>query len=344
VKSLFEVLPPKNGRCLVIAEAGVNHNGDVGRAMEMVWVAKEAGADAVKFQTFQARQLATAGAAQARYQSRNSGREESQAEMLLRLELSRKDHDNLAEACRQAGIAFLSTPFDDGSLDLLADLGVLALKFSSGDLTNLPFLRRAARLGVPVILSTGMATWEEVAEGVDAARGADLTLLQCVSDYPADPADVNLRVMERYREAFGCRVGYSDHCLGNSVCLAAVALGAEVVEKHFTLDQELPGPDHKASATPGELAELVRGIADVVTALGDGIKRPTAREADARLVARKSLVLARPMRSGSSLAPEDLVAKRPGTGIPPSRLDDVVGRRLARDMEADSPLEWEDLE
>ncbi|MCW5939056.1 MAG: N-acetylneuraminate synthase [Fimbriimonadaceae bacterium] len=342
--SLFEALPPKNGRCLVIAEAGVNHNGDMGRAKEMVWAAKDAGADAVKFQTFQAKRLATAGAAQARYQTRNSGREESQAEMLHRLELSRQDHDILTEACQEAGISFLSTPFDDGSLDLLAELGVPALKLSSGDLTNLPFIRRAAKLGKPLILSTGMANWEEVVEGVSAAQGADLTLLQCVSDYPARPADVNLRVMARYQEAFGCRVGYSDHCLGNAVCLAAVALGAEVVEKHFTLDRELPGPDHRASATPVEISELVKGIDEVIAALGDGIKRPTARESDARLVARKSLMLVLPMPSGSVLRPEDLVAKRPGTGIPPSRLAKVVGRRLARDVEADSPLAWEDLE
>jgi N-acetylneuraminate synthase len=344
VKPLFEALPPRNGCCLVIAEAGVNHDGDLSRAIEMVWAAKEAGADAVKFQTFRTSEMTTPAAAQARYQSRNTGREENQSDMLRRLELGRKEHEAIVETCRNAKIAFLSSPFDDASLELVAALGAPAIKLGSGELTNLPFVRKAAGLGLPLVLSTGMATWDEVQDAVLAAQGADLTLLQCVSDYPAEPEDANLRVMERYRQDFGCRVGYSDHCLGHAVCLAAVALGAEVIEKHFTLDRGIPGPDHAASATPEELARLIQEIGHVLAALGDGVKRPTPREADARSVARKSLVLTRPMAKGSVLGPGDVTAKRPGTGIPPSRLDDVVGLRLTKGMEPDVPLTWEDLE
>lgn len=341
--TLFSAIPPRNGQCLIIAEAGVNHNGDLNRAIEMVRVAAECGADVVKFQTFRAADLAAPTAERAQYQARNAGGEESQQAMLERLELGEAAHRQLMDACHNHGITFLSTPFEFRSLELLLKLGVPAIKLSSGDLTNLPFLHEVAATGKPLILSTGMATWAEVEAGVKAVHGADLTLLQCVSDYPADPADVNLRVMHEYHHAFNVAVGYSDHCLGNAISLAAVALGATVIEKHFTLDRSLPGPDHAASATPAELADLVQGTRDIVAALGDGRKQPTEREADARRVARKSLVAARDLPAGHTITEDDVLILRPGTGIAPAEYEAVVGRVLSRPVDSGNPLQWEDL-
>jgi N-acetylneuraminate synthase len=320
-----------NRPCFFIAEAGVNHNGSLELAHQLVETAARAGADAVKFQTFKAERLATPEAAKAAYQRRETDPEESQYEMLRRLELSPAAHRELAEHCRRERIMFLSTPFDEESADLLNDLGVPAFKVPSGELTNLPFLSYVARFGKPLIVSTGMAGLGEVEAAVRAVRATgneEIILLHCVSNYPADPVDVNLRAIETMTRAFGVPAGYSDHTEGTEVSLAAVALGACVVEKHFTLDRTLPGPDHRASLEPLELTALVRGIRVIESALGDGRKEPAAAEAETAAVARRSLVAARSLAAGTTLAEEMIAMKRPGTGLPPSMRSYLIGRVL----------------
>jgi N-acetylneuraminate synthase/N,N'-diacetyllegionaminate synthase len=319
--------------CLVIAEAGVNHNGDLALAHRLVDIAAEAGADAVKFQTFRTDRLVTADAPKAAYQEVATGGDESQRDMLRRLELSAEAHGELAAHCARRDLLFLSTPFEEESADFLERLGVPAFKVPSGELTNLPFLRHLATKGRPLIVSTGMATLEEVGAAVDAVRNAGappLALLHCVSAYPAVAADSNLRAMDTLARTFGVPVGWSDHTLGIEVALAAVALGAAILEKHFTLDRTLPGPDHRASLEPGELAALVTQVRRVESALGDGRKVPTAAETDTARVARKSLVAARDLAPGTRLGPDDVAVRRPGTGISPAHLDQVLGRRLVR--------------
>lgn len=333
--------------CLVIAEAGVNHNGDPGRAAEMVRAAARAGADAVKFQTFRAEALVTAGAPKAAYQARNTGGAGGQLEMLRALELGREALFRLQAVCREEGILFLSSPFDLESARLLADLGVPAFKVGSGELTNLPFLRELGRLGRPMILSTGMADLGEVLEACEALRSAGdppVALLHCVSAYPAPPADYNLRAMATLESATGCPSGLSDHAPGWHVSLGAVALGARILEKHFTLDRALPGPDHAASLEPEELALMVRQVRELEASLGDGVKRPAASELDTRQAARKSIVAARALEAGGRIAAGDLACKRPGTGLSPARLDEVIGRRLLRGLAPDDLLDLSDLE
>ena len=328
------------GRTFIVAEAGVNHNGDLSLARALVDVAAEAGADAVKFQTFTADGLVTRAAPTADYQRRAAG-ELSQHAMLAALELSPAAHEALWTHCAARGIEFLSTPFDVDSAHYLKRLGVRRLKISSGDVTNLPMLEVVGALGLPVILSTGMADLDEVDAAVAALRGAgltDLVLLQCVSNYPADPALTNLRAMDTLARRFGVPVGLSDHSRGLTVAIAAAALGAACIEKHFTLDRSLPGPDHQASLTPDELTALVRAVREVEGALGDGVKRPAPSELPIRLVARKSLVAGRDLPAGTVLRREDLVILRPGTGLPPSALPHVLGRRTARAVAADTPL------
>jgi len=327
--------------CFIVAEAGVNHNGELASAKRLVDAAVAARADAVKFQTFRATRLATARAPKAPYQQQRTGSEESQVDMLRRLELSPAAHLELADYCRKRGIVFLSTPFDGESADLLDELGVAAFKISSGDLTNLPFLAHVARKGKPMIISTGMSTLNEVEAAVraaQAARAPGLVLLHCVSSYPADPASVNLRAMRTMADAFRLPVGYSDHTLGIDVALAAVALGACLLEKHLTLDQRLPGPDHAASIEPDAFAALVRGARLVESALGDGRKAPTAAEGDVAAVARKSLVAAQDIPSGTTLTEALIAIKRPGTGLPPTMLGRVIGRRARQDIPADTLL------
>lgn len=319
--------------CFVIAEAGVNHNGSLDLALKLVDVASEAGADAVKFQTFRTHRLATPDAPKAAYQRETTGEEESQYEMLRRLELDETAHKALMARCFERGIAFLSSPFEEESADLLEALGIPAFKIPSGELTNLPFLYHVARKGKPVILSSGMSTLPEVAAAVDALEGsAGLVLLHCVSAYPADPADVNLRAMDTLREAFGVPVGYSDHTLGPEVSLAAVSRGACVIEKHFTLDRSLPGPDHRASADPEELKALISGIRMLEKAMGDGVKKPAASESDTARVARKSLVAALDIPAGSRLEVSMVTLRRPGSGMPAARLAEAIGRRTCRDI------------
>jgi N,N'-diacetyllegionaminate synthase len=329
---------------LIIAEAGVNHNGDHALARRLVEAAAAAGADLVKFQTFAADRLATRKAAKAEYQSVVTGADETQHAMLRGLELDRAAHEMLIGHCRDRGIGFFSTAFDEASVDLLVELGVDRFKIPSGELTNLPYLRHVARQGRPVILSTGMATLGEIEAALDAlvVAGASrdrITVLHCSTEYPTPMADVNLRAMLAIRHAFGVAVGYSDHTLGIEVAVAAVALGATVIEKHLTLDRALPGPDHKASLEPSEFTAMVAAIRNVELALGDGIKRPTRSEAKNIPVVRKSLVAARAIRAGEVFDSRNVTVKRPGTGLSPMRWDEVIGRRAPRDFGPDELLE-----
>ncbi|MGO4551576.1 N-acetylneuraminate synthase [Lysobacter sp. 2RAF19] len=329
-------------RTLIIAEAGVNHNGDLALARKLVAAAAAAGADLVKFQTFTAGRSISASAPKARYQVDDSG--ESQYEMVRKLELSRSDHEALIEECRVHGIGFFSTAFDVDSFVLLEDLGLHLVKIPSGEITNLPLMQRMARSGKPILLSTGMSSLGEIdaALGVIEQAGtprARVTLLQCNTAYPTPADDVNLLAMRSLKAAFGVEVGYSDHTLGIEIPIAAVALGATVIEKHFTLDRGLPGPDHRASLEPTEFEAMVRGIRNVERALGDGLKRPSASELENRAIARKSLVASRPIQAGERFSADNLTAKRPGTGISPMRWDEVIGRAAPRDFAPDELIE-----
>ena len=328
----------------MIAEAGVNHGGDLGRARELVAMAAEAGADIVKFQSFVTGRSITRDAPKADYQLATTGATESQYEMVRRLELSRSDHEVLVEDCRRLGIEFLSTAFDAESFDLLLGLGIRRVKVASGELTNLPMLRRFGAAGLPLLVSTGMADLDEIAAALAALEAAGttrdrVTLLHCTTEYPAPFDEVNLRAMRTLAETFGTAVGYSDHTTGIAVPIAAVALGATVIEKHVTVDRSLPGPDHRASLEPAELAAMIGAIRSVEAALGDGVKRPTASELRNRAVARKSLVAARRIRAGETFGPDDLATKRPGTGLSPMLWDEVVGRRATRDYAPDEMIE-----
>lgn len=327
----------------IVAEAGVNHNGDPALARRLIDHAVEAGVDAVKFQTFMSERLVSGRAPKAAYQLETTGGGEGQREMLARLELSPDQYGELKAYCAERGVLFFSSPFDETSVDALDALGVALFKVPSGEVTNHGFLRHVASKGKPVILSTGMSTLEEVAAAIDAIRdGGDppLALLHCVSAYPAPIEEMNLRAMDTLRERFGRPVGLSDHTLGIEVAIAAVARGAAIVEKHFTVDKGLPGPDHRASLEPEELRSLVRAIRLVETALGDGDKRPTRSEADTRRVARKSLVAARAIRAGQPLTAEVVAIKRPGTGISPAELSRALGRTVLRDLAADEVIDW----
>ncbi len=326
----------------VIAEAGVNHNGDLQMARALIDVAVEAGADAVKFQTFSAERLVTTDAPKAEYQLQTTGDTESQFEMLKRLELSADAHRQLQSYCKERGIIFLSTPFDEEAVDLLDELGVPAFKISSGDLTNSPLLEYVASKGKPVILSTGMSELSELIEAVSVLNTAGCenpVLLHCVSSYPADPAEINLRAMNTMRSAFDVPVGFSDHTVGIHISLTAVALGACVIEKHFTLDRTLPGPDHRASLEPAELRELVQSIRMVESALGSGRKVPAPSEIETAKVARRSLVAARNIPAGATLAPEMVIMRRPGTGMSPSMIDAVLGHRAISDIAAGTVMD-----
>lgn len=330
----------------VIAEAGVNHDGDLAAAKQLIDVAAAAGADAVKFQTFRAEQLVTAEAAKADYQTRATGGDESQLEMLRKLELSFDAFRELSAHCETRGILFLSTPFDEGAADFLDSLGMPAFKIPSGEITNLPLLDHIARKGKPMIVSTGMATLGEVEaaiETIQAAGNDRVIVLQCVSNYPADPSDANLRAMQTMRDALGVPTGYSDHTLGIEVSLAAAALGACVIEKHFTLDRTRRGPDHAASLEPAELQAMIAGIRVVERALGDGRKRPAASEANVAGVARRSLVAARDIRAGERVTNDMIAVRRPGTGLAPSLRQHVVGRVARADVKRGELLSFEVL-
>jgi N-acetylneuraminate synthase/N,N'-diacetyllegionaminate synthase len=333
-------------RAFIIAEAGVNHDGSVDVALRLVETAKACGADAVKFQSFRADRIVTRSAAKAVYQERTTAGTESHFEMLKRLELSADAHRRLIDHCREVKIEFLSSPFDEESVDLLDAMGISQFKVPSGEITNLPLLQHIARKRRPVILSTGMATLGEVEEAVHAlhaAGAAQITLLHCVTEYPAPYAEINLRAMLTLKAAFGLPVGYSDHTDGVEVAIAAVALGAEVIEKHFTLDRALPGPDHAASLEPAELTQMVAAIRNVESALGNGIKVPAPCERQNILVARKSVVAAHDLPIGHRLRAEDLTIKRPGTGISPKFLQALIGRTLRTSVKEDEVINWNHL-
>ncbi len=315
--------------CFIIAEAGVNHNGDIKLARKLIDVAKEAGADAVKFQTFKVEELVTREAEKAWYQKETTDAQESQFDMLKKLELTESDFEELYSYAQNEGIIFLSSPFDKRSVDLLDELGVPAFKIPSGEITNFPLLKHIARKKKPVILSTGMSTPGEIEEALEVLRvdkAEEIVLLHCISSYPAKIEDINLRAMETLKQAFQLPVGLSDHSLGTTMPIAAVALGAGVIEKHFTLDKNLPGPDHRASLEPEELKQMVKAIRDVEKALGSGVKRPTAEEEENRKVARRSIVAKVDIPKGVIITGEMLDIKRPGTGIEPKYLGEIMGR------------------
>lgn len=324
----------------------MNHNGDLALAKQLVQAAKDAGADAVKFQTFQAKHLVTADAPQAAYQARNSGKTESQFDMLKRLELPLESFAELSRFCQELGILFMSTAFDEESADFLAGLGMSIFKIPSGELTNIPLLQHIARFGKPMIVSTGMGTIEEIQEAVEAIQATgntDITVLHCVTDYPTPPDQVNLRAMHVIAQALNVPIGYSDHTMGIEASVTAVAAGAKVIEKHFTLDCSLPGPDHKASLEPDDLAEMVRGIRRVEVLLGSGRKQPNEAEKAVAKIVRRSVVAARDLKAGETLSSELLLLRRPGTGIEPARLGEVIGRTLVRDVKEGTLLAWDDL-
>jgi N-acetylneuraminate synthase/N,N'-diacetyllegionaminate synthase len=329
----------------IIAEAGVNHNGELEIAKKLVDAAVVAGADAVKFQTFVPEEVVTGSAEKAPYQKANVPRgQETQLDMIRRYALSKEDFCTLKAYCDRAGIMFLSTPFDYYSVDLLDELGVPLFKISSGELVNDRFLRYVAARGKPLIISTGMATLGEVEEALGVVQDAgarEITLLHCTSAYPTPYEEVNLRAMVTLRQAFGLPVGYSDHTAGTEVAVAAVALGACVIEKHFTLDRHMEGPDHKASLEPDELAVMARAIRNVEKAMGDGRKRPSPGELDVIPMTRRSLVAARDIAEGEMITEEKLTIKRPGTGIPPKMWCLVVGRRARVNIPADTILTWD---
>jgi len=333
-----------NYQTLIIAEAGVNHNGDPDLARQLIDAAAAAGADFVKFQTFSADRQVTRSARKADYQVQTTGSAQSQHEMLRRLELTGAMHRELIAHCAARKIGFFSTGFDIESVNLLASLGQEYFKIPSGEVTNLPYLRHIGQLGKAVILSTGMATLGEVEAAIDVleqagTRRTKITVLHCTTEYPVPMKEVNLRAMQAMQSAFGVAVGYSDHTEGIEIANAAVAMGATVIEKHFTLDRKLPGPDHQASLEPDQLSAMVASIRNIEVALGDGIKRLTPSEARNKPVARKSLVASRLIKAGEVFSVENITAKRPGTGISPMRWDEVLGKTALYNFEVDQLIE-----
>lgn len=338
----------------IIAEAGVNHNGSDDLALQLVEVAARSGADAVKFQTFSADKLTRKGAEKAEYQKRTTG-DGDQHDMLTKLEMSDALHRLLYARCAELGIEFMSTAFDEEALDFLVALGIKRIKVPSGEITNIPFITHMASKGLPMIVSTGMADMAEVKAAVEAIsaerdrRGFPepltdiVTILHCTSNYPAAPEDVNLRAMLSMGAETSLPIGYSDHTLGLAISTAAVALGAQVVEKHFTLDKGMPGPDHSASLEPQELNALVQAIRDVERALGDGVKEPTSSELPVRALVRRSVTSIRSIAAGATIQPDDIALLRPGTGITPAEMGGVIGKRAVADIADGQTLQWKDL-
>jgi len=336
----------ENQPCFIIAEAGVNHNGKLKLAKKLIDAAKKAGADAVKFQTWITEELVTKTAKKAEYQKRTTGAKENQYQMIKKLELSQEDFRELKKYADKKGIIFLSTPDEKKSADFLDELGVPAFKIGSGEVTNLLYLEYVARKKKPVILSTGMTTLKEVGEAVKTMKKAGnnkIILLHCTTNYPCPLEEVNLRAMLTLKKKFGLPVGYSDHTLGITVPIMAVTLGAQVIEKHFTLDRSLPGPDHKASLEPAELKEIVKAIRNAEKALGDGIKKPTKNEEKIKEVIRKSIVARSDILKGTRITKNILIVKRPGTGIEPKYFNKVIGKRAKKDIKKDSLIKFKDL-
>jgi N,N'-diacetyllegionaminate synthase len=330
----------------VIAEAGVNHNGSVETAKKMIDAAVQAGADAIKFQTFKTEKLVCKSAPQAEYQMKNSaeGESDTQFTLLKKLEINQETHRELFDYCEQSGIVFISTPFDLESIDLLKSLGLELIKVPSGEITNYPYLKKVAQTFHRVVLSTGMADLGEIEDALailidNGIARENITVLHCNTEYPTPIQDVNLRAMLTIRDAFGVKVGYSDHTLGIEVSIAATALGATVIEKHFTLDKNMEGPDHAASLEPDELLMLVRGIRNTEKSLGSPLKRPSASEAKNKAVVRKSIIAAREIRQGETFTADNLCVKRPGTGISPMQWDQVIDQVARRDYLEDEIIE-----
>jgi N,N'-diacetyllegionaminate synthase len=331
-------------KTFIIAEAGVNHNGDIMIAKKLIDAAKEAGADAIKFQTFKAENMVSKYAKKADYQKKTTRDDESQFEMIKKLELNEQEHKDLINYCNEKKILFLSSAFDLTSIDLLNELGLGIFKIPSGEITNFPYLRKLGDLKKQLILSTGMADLGEIEDALDVLTESgtpkgNITVLHCNTQYPTPFKDVNLRAMLTIGHAFGVAIGYSDHTLGIEVPIAAVALGAAIIEKHFTLDRNLPGPDHKASLEPDELKSMVQAIRNIEKALGDGIKRPSPSEVKNKPIARKSLVANQPIKAGELFSAENITAKRPGSGISPMRWDEVLGKVAQKDYEKDELIE-----
>lgn len=329
-------------RIFIIAEAGVNHNGSPDTARKLIDAACEAGADAVKFQTFKAENLVCENAGKAEYQRKNTSGEESQLAMLKKLELTEEVHEELIRYCEKKGILFLSTPFDLESLAFLERLNIPLMKIPSGEITNYPYLKAAGQTGKPVILSTGMSTMEEVEAAIRVIRengSKDITVLHCNTEYPTPYRDVNLSAMVALRKKLGVKTGYSDHSMGIEIPIAAAALGAVIIEKHFTLDREMEGPDHKASLEPDELKKMIQAIRNVEEAMGGGVKEPSESEKKNISVARKSIVAGRKIKIGELFTEDNLTTKRPGNGISPMRWDEIVGTVAARDYEKDELIE-----
>lgn len=334
----------------IIAEAGVNHNGDIQTAQKLIEVATQAGADIVKFQTFQADKLVSKKAKKADYQIENTSdsQEDTQLQMLKKLELSKNDHYTLIEYCRKQNIQFLSTGFDLESLDFLYEINIPFFKIPSGEITNLPYLKKIASFGKEVILSTGMANLGEIEQALAVLTKyginlSNITVLHCNTEYPTPMQDVNLKAMQSIQQAFGVKVGYSDHTMGIEVAIAAVALGATVIEKHFTLDKNADGPDHKASLEPNELKQMILAIRNIEKALGNGIKKPSESESKNIEIARKSVHLSKNLSAGHILTEQDFIMKRPANGISPMLLEQLIGRTLIKSQEEDYQLQWTDI-
>lgn len=326
----------------IIAEAGVNHNGSLELAKKLVDSAKDAGADCIKFQTFVAKNIASKNASKAEYQKQLTNSDESQLEMLKKLELSFDDFIDLYNYCKSKEIEFLSTGFDFDSIDFLNSLGMNTWKIPSGDITNLPYLMKIAKLNKPVILSTGMSTMEDIRAALDVLieNGAgEITVLHCTTEYPTPFEDVNLTAMKTIHTEFEVPIGYSDHTRGIEIPIAAVAMGATVIEKHFTLDRNMEGPDHKASLEPDELKEMVSTIRNVEKAIGTGEKKPALSETKNIAIARKSIIANRTIKEGEILTEENLTVKRPGNGISPMKWFEIIGKQAIRDFEEDELIE-----
>lgn len=329
-------------KTIIIAEAGVNHNGSVDIAYQLIDKAKEAGADIVKFQTSKPENVISKFAQKADYQKKTTGTDESQLDMARKLTLSYDQFWDLRNYCKKKEIEFLSTPFDLDSIDFLYHMGCRFWKIPSGEITNYPYLVKIAKTELPIVMSTGMANMDEIESAVNLLHyngSGDITLLHCTTEYPAPIKEVNLNAMLTLRDRFNCKVGYSDHTDGIEIPIAAVAMGAFVIEKHFTLSRNMAGPDHKASLEPNELSDMVRAIRNVESALGDGIKKPTNSEMKNIVIARKSIVAAEKIYAGQILTEENITTKRPGNGIDPMKWNDVIGTRAIRDFEEDELIE-----
>ncbi len=331
-------------KTFIIAEAGVNHNGSIELATRLIDVAVDAGADAVKFQTFKAENIISKHAPKADYQQETTDKGESQLEMVRKLELGEAEHKTLIEHCKEKGIMFMSAPFDLESIDLLSELGLEIMKIPSGEITNLPYLRKIGSLGKRIIMSTGMADLKEIEDALNILLQSEtdrtnITILHCNTEYPTPFEDVNLSAMLTIKDALNVNVGYSDHTLGIEVAIAAAALGADVIEKHFTLDKTLPGPDHKASLEPGELKAMVQAIRNIERSLGDGIKKPSSSEIKNIAVARKSIVAKKCINKGEVFTTDNITSKRPGTGVNPMEWDNVIGKAAKGDFAEDEMIE-----